>query len=80
MTKTIEYRVRPVTRYIITRFEHDPHVIGACSSGSSAFGEYDNEGHANKVMQALLIQEENSHSNCRIVGDGIIEVQHLSDG
>lgn len=74
MTKTIEYRVRPVTRYIVTRFEHEVHESGSRRGGSSTFGEYDNEGQANKVMQALLIQEENSHRNCRIVGDGIIEV------
>lgn len=73
MTKTIEYRVRPVTRYIVTRFESEQVANGLGCAGSSSFGEYDNEGQANKVMQALLIQEENSRRNCRIVGDGIIE-------
>lgn len=74
MTKTIEYRVRPVTRYIVTRFEHEAHESGACSGGCSTFGEYDNEGEAKKVMSALFSQEMVSHPFYKVISDGIIEV------
>lgn len=42
--KTIEYRVRPVTRYVVTRYE---------SGGVETLGEFANEGHALRVMLAL---------------------------
>lgn len=74
MTKTIEYRVRPVTRYIVTRFESEFHENGCGSSGGSSFGEYDNEGEAKKVMSALFSQELVNHPFCKVISDGIIEV------
>lgn len=55
MTK-IEYRVRPVTRYIVTRWEG--HEDGRCSSPSSAVsGEYDNADMAYAVGYALCKAE-----------------------
>jgi hypothetical protein len=51
MTK-IEYRVRPVTRYIVTRFESgDTHV------GSTQHGEFDNGEIAYHVAYALCRAE-----------------------
>jgi hypothetical protein len=53
----IEYRVRPVTRYIVTRF-HSEAVEGARGSvGSSVVGEYDNHEMAYEVGYALCKAE-----------------------
>jgi hypothetical protein len=46
--KTIEYKVRPVTRYIVTRFESDGE-----SGGSEVCGEFDREENAMRVGFAL---------------------------
>lgn len=56
--KTVEYRVRPVTRYIVTRFEAEVLAdgrSGAC--GSSTKGEFDNWDTAYAVGYALAKQE-----------------------
>lgn len=52
----IEYRVRPVTRYIVTRYSR---AGGGRLCGSEGYGEYDNEPTALEVMMALAQQEEN---------------------
>lgn len=46
--KTIEYKVRPVTRFIVTRFEQD-----GAAAGSSLCGEFDREEDALRVGFAL---------------------------
>lgn len=48
----IEYRVRPVTRYVVTRFE-DNETHG----GSSQHGEFDNQDVAHEVAYALCRAE-----------------------
>lgn len=48
----VEYRVRPVTRYIVTRFYDD-----GATSGSSVKGEYDSEEVAYQVGYALAKAE-----------------------
>lgn len=53
MAKFIEYRVRPVTRYIVTRFWNEDGVVG----GSSQHGEFDNHTTAYAVAYALCKQE-----------------------
>lgn len=55
--KTIEYRVRPVTRYIVTRFESETHEDGGDSGGSSAHGTFDNNYVAQEVAYALCKAE-----------------------
>lgn len=50
---TVEIRVRPVTRWNITRHESDPERGG--STGS--VGEYDSERQANDMALALKAQE-----------------------
>lgn len=47
----IEYRVKPVTRYIVTRFERDG--SGAGSVGSCGTGEFENAATAYQVAYAL---------------------------
>lgn len=49
---TIEYRVRPVTRYIVTRFE-----AGENCGSSSQHGEFDNPEVAYQVGYALCKAE-----------------------
>lgn len=67
MTKTVEYRVRPVTRYHVTRFENEDHDNGRCSGGSESLGEFDNESQAFKVADALFFHElKNCHSGVMI--------------
>lgn len=56
MTKQhrIEYSVRPVTRYIVARFESEiDEEDGRGSMGSEGRGEYDNEHVAYEVAYAL---------------------------
>lgn len=48
--KTTEIRVRPVVRYLVTRFTASPMSDG----GSETIGEFDNEGCANEVAKALV--------------------------
>jgi hypothetical protein len=58
----IEYRVRPVTRYIVTRFHSDYEVYAdgdtVCvasrgEAGCETCGEFDNEDMAQRVAEAL---------------------------
>ena len=54
----IEYRVRPVTRFIVTRFhsDHDG-PEKSYSAGSSGHGEFDNHTVAHEVAYALCKAE-----------------------
>lgn len=52
MSKLIEYKVRPVTRYVVTRFESD----GDCGN-STQRGEYDGARVAHEVAYALCRAE-----------------------
>lgn len=60
----IEYRIRPVTRYMVCRFESADHVYGdgrvSHSGGSEPLGEFDNEMQAYKVALALCKDEHRS--------------------
>jgi len=57
-TMLIEYKVRPVTRYNVTRFkESDEDIAGNKRSGSSVVGTYDNEDVAHEVGYALCKAE-----------------------
>lgn len=51
MSKTIEYRVRPVTRFVVTRFISDtePNQMSGCETR----GEFDREETAYDVGYAL---------------------------
>ena len=52
--ETIEYRVRPVTRYIVTRYDaNDETKSGSCRT----LGEYDNRMTAQEVGYALCKAE-----------------------
>ena len=54
-----EYRVRPVTRYIVTRFTLDDSAEGGCQGMSSvAIGEFDNGEQADMVADALVAKDQ----------------------
>jgi len=53
--RTVEFRVRPVTRWVVTRYEGDP----TSGSGSlETLGEYSNEWYAKRVKDALESHEK----------------------
>ncbi len=58
----LEYRVRPVTRYVVTRYTNpsanEPNV--ACSGRTETKGEFDNQETAEAVAYALCKQEHES--------------------
>ena len=49
----IEYRIIPITRYMVTRFEEGENCVG-----SESLGEFDNERKAYRVAEALKMKEE----------------------
>ena len=49
----IEYRVRPVTRFVVTRWESEEHGDGTSSGGCSGLGEFDSEETAYQVGYSL---------------------------
>lgn len=54
----IEYRVRPATRYIITRYHSTTDEQGRNFAGVDGFGEFDNLRQANTVACALAKAEQ----------------------
>jgi hypothetical protein len=53
----IEYRVRPVTRYIVTRYEQQRDGSGSTCGASDFKGEFDTHGTAYAVAYALAKEE-----------------------
>lgn len=49
---TVEYSVRKITRYIVTRYHEND-----CRAGSEGKGEFDNEDAAHEVAYALCRAE-----------------------
>ena len=57
----IEYRVRPVTRYVVTRWQSGERHGSQMTCGSSETrGEFDNERSAYEVAYALCKHEHNA--------------------
>jgi hypothetical protein len=67
MTKTLEIRVRPVTRYVVTRYESDGLPRGAASCGT--LGEFDSPARADEV--ALAIRASEPHARV-VTSDGTV--------
>jgi hypothetical protein len=57
MTKIVEYRVRPVTRYVVTRFESEITSNGSACGGCEERGEFSNGDVAYQVGYALCKAE-----------------------
>ncbi len=61
MTTHIEYRIRPVTRYIVTRYYSIDHEDGRAEGGCEERGEFDHADTAYSVAYALCKQEHEQH-------------------
>jgi hypothetical protein len=64
---TIEYKVRPVKRYIVTRFEDD----GAGSGSSQQIGEYQNGTAADLVADAMVALDKSNGVDSIRVREGL---------
>lgn len=53
----LEYRVKPVTRYVITRYYAIENESGDCSGSTETRGEYDNADVAWEVAYSLCERE-----------------------
>lgn len=56
----VEYTVRPVVRFFVTRWADGVSQGSTWNSGSSYFGTFDSTAQANHVATALAAQEEGS--------------------
>ena len=54
MSKYIEYRVRPVRRFVVTRYTREDLAMGMVSGGCETVGEFDNELMAQHVVSGLM--------------------------
>lgn len=57
MRDQIEYRVRPVTRYIVTRYSTNHPSSPTPASVSNVVGEFDGINWANSVCHACAVSE-----------------------
>ena len=53
MQKHMEIRVRPVVRYIVTKYESGTGADGMGYGGCETVGEFENEQNAERVAMAL---------------------------
>ncbi len=67
--KTVEIRVRPVTRHVVTRFESENNPGGRSCVGSSVMGEFQNAGDADHA--ALAFKAAEPHARV-VTSDGIV--------
>lgn len=51
--KIIEFKVKPITRYIITRYTANDEDFGGKVAGCESVGFFENERDADEVMDAL---------------------------
>ena len=56
--ETVEYRVRPVVRYLVTRWHDGRDDNGTTWGGCDTVGEYDSEQAAERVYRALEAGEK----------------------
>lgn len=63
--KVIEYKVRPVTRYIVTRYTSDHEISDnvRCSGSSENCAELSNVRQANMIAHALAVSETKDNVN-----------------
>ena len=60
MSNVIEYRVRPVTRFIITRYHRSSDDNGRSEAGSELCGLFESAYQANRIAKALHSSEDGS--------------------
>lgn len=66
---TVEIRVRPVTRYVVTRYESNPMGNGRGCASSASLGEFDNTENADRVAMAIKRMEPNARV---VTSDGVV--------
>jgi len=70
--KIIEYRVRPVTRYIVTRYTEEPvSDSGACGAGSELIGEFPSGAAADSVADAMVTADQSRGLNAKRQRSGL---------
>lgn len=71
-----EYQVRPVTRYIVTRYEQYSDGVGGGGAGSSVVGEFINGQMADLVADGLMAKDraDGIESSCARHGLSLGEV------
>jgi hypothetical protein len=71
MSKLVEYQVRPVTRYIVTRWFNEDDGNGLCAGGCSGRGQFDNLADAIEVATALhKLEQEHAQYEVRLISEG----------
>ena len=65
MQDKIEYRVRPVTRYLVTKFVYraPDEVVTFGGVGSSVVGEFDSQTLADLVVEAMTKSDACMHAS-----------------
>lgn len=66
---TVEIRVRPVTRYVVTRYESHATGNGKGCASSASLGEFDNTENADRVAMAIKRTEPNARV---VTSDGVV--------
>lgn len=66
----IEYRVRPVTRYVVTRWYSETRGPKFGRTGSECLGEFDNEDAALRVMEGAVYLERHPIPALPLAEDG----------
>ena len=67
--KTSEYRVRPVTRYVVTEYKSEDDGNGRASGGCSIIGEFPNQHYAEKVAESMRFEAETRIPSAHQIGD-----------
>lgn len=70
----VEYKIRPVVRYSVTRYHSESSDGGKGSAGCETLGVYDNERLAERALNAFQAEEENETSGHVVWRDSIGEL------
>lgn len=64
---SIQYRVREVTRYIVTRYTQDsPNENGSCGASSESIGEFLSKAAASSVAEAMVVADQSRGLNAEL--------------
>jgi hypothetical protein len=69
--KTIEYKVRPVKRYIVTKFVCETDGSGGSGQSSTQVGEYQNGNDADLVADAMVALDKSNGVDSIRVREGL---------
>jgi hypothetical protein len=66
MSRSVEYKITPVTRFLITRSYSETDSAGRGLGGCEPFGTFDSEQQADRVRQILVSAEEQAEAGTPI--------------